>query len=109
MGKKLYGHPKFYKILDELAELHSKKNYQYATDKDPLSNFRSAGRMTEKLFKPNLNVPLATALVYMSKQYDGVVNMVGEGKTNTVESLKDKLMDISIYAILCMILLEEKI
>ena len=109
MTKKLYGHPKFYFILKKLAELHSKKNYQYATDSDPLSNFKSAGRMVEKLFKPNINIPLATALVYLSKQVDGVVNMVGEGKTNTVESLKDKLMDISIYAILCMILLEEKI
>ena len=106
--KKQYGHPQFYTILKELADLHSKKNYQYSTDKDPLSNFRSAGKMVEKLFKPNINVPLATALVYMSKQYDGVLNIVGEGKTDTVESVRDKLMDISVYAILCIILNEEK-
>jgi len=102
MNKK-YGHPKFYQILDELAELHSKKNYQYSTDKDPLSNFRSAGKMVEKLFKPGINVPLAVALVYMSKQYDGVLNIVGEGKIDTVESVRDKLMDIAVYSILCII------
>jgi len=107
MNKK-YGHPQFYKILDELAELHSAKNYQYATDKDPLSNFKSAGKMVEKLFKPGINVPLAVALVYMSKQYDGVLNIVGEGKIDTVESVRDKLMDIAVYSILCIILKKKK-
>jgi len=106
---KQYGHPQFYKILDELAELHSKKNYQYATDKDPLSNFKSAGKMVEKLFKPGINVPLATALIYISKQYDGVLNIVGEGKKDTIESVRDKLMDISVYSILCIILNEDKL
>ena len=104
MKKKWYGHKKFYKILEELADLHSAKNYQYATDKDPLSNFKSAGRMVEKLFKPNINIPLATALVYMSKQIDGVINLVGESKTDTIEALEDKLMDIAVYSILCIIL-----
>ena len=46
--KKQFGHPQFYKILEELADLHSKKNYQYSTDKDPLSNFKSPGKMVEK-------------------------------------------------------------
>ena len=107
MKKQYRGHPRFYEILEELKVLHDRKNYQYSCDNDPLSNFKSAGRMVEKLFKPGINVPLATALVYMSKQIDGVVNMVGEGKTNTIEALEDKLMDIAVYSILCMILSEE--
>ena len=106
--KKYFGHPEFYRILNELADLHSRKNYQYSTSKDPLSNFKSVGKMAEKLFKPGINVPLATALVYLSKQYDGVINIVGEGKKNTVEDLEDKLKDISIYAILAIILNREK-
>ena len=101
---KHYGHPQFRKILKELESLHDSKNYQYATPKNPLSNFKSAGKMVEKLFKPGINVPLATALVYLSKQYDAVINMVGENKENTVESLEDKLRDISVYAIICIIL-----
>ena len=107
MSKK-YGHPQFYKILEELAELHSKKNYQYATDKDPLSNFKSAGRMVEKLLKPDINMPLATILVYMSKQFDGVINIIGEGKKDTVESVRDKLSDLAVYSILAIIINEEK-
>lgn len=105
--KKQFGHPQFYKILKELAELHSSKNYQYSTNKDPLSNFKSAGKMVEKLFKPNINIPLAVALVYMSKQYDGVINIIGEGKKDTVESVEDKLRDIAVYAILCILLNRE--
>ena len=108
MAKKQYrGHPRFYEILEQLKVLHDRKNYQYSCDNDPLSNFKSAGRMVEKLFKPGINVPLATALVYLSKQVDGVVNMVGENKENTIEALEDKLMDIAVYSILCMILSEE--
>jgi len=107
MKKKYFGHPRFYQILEELKVLHSRKNYQYSTSKDPLSNFKSAGKMVEKLFKPGINVPLATALVYLSKQYDGVINIVGEGKKNTVEDLEDKLKDIAIYSIICIILNKE--
>jgi len=39
MKKKFYGHPDFYKLLKEIAELHSRKNYNYARKGDPLSNF----------------------------------------------------------------------
>ena len=108
MKKQYRGHPRFYEILEELKVLHDRKNYQYSCDSDPLSNFKSAGKMVEKLFKPGINVPLATALVYMSKQIDGVINLVGESKTDTIEALEDKLMDIAVYAILCIILSEKK-
>ena len=109
MKKRYFGHPEFYRILNELADLHSRKNYQYSTSKDPLSNFKSAGKMVEKLFKPGINIPLAVALVYMSKQYDGVINIVGEGKKDTFESVRDKLMDLAVYSIICIILNEEKV
>lgn len=105
---KQYGHPKFYKILNELAELHSLKNYQYATTDNPLGNFYRASSLASKLFKDEINKPLAMALVYMSKQIDGVYEIVGEGKKGTVDSLNDKLKDIAIYSILCIILNEEK-
>jgi len=103
-----YGHPKFYRILDELADLHSKKNHQYATKDNPLGNFTRTGYLTKKLWKEGIDERLAIALAYMSKQVDGVYEMVGEGKKDTVEELKDKLMDIAIYSVICIILCEEK-
>ena len=102
-----YGHPKFYEILNELAELHSNKNFQYASQGDPLGNFHRCASMTSKILKDGINKPLATALMYMSKQIDGVYEIVGEGKEGTADSLKDKLMDIAVYSVICMILNNE--
>lgn len=106
MKEKFYGHPRFPEIADELKELHSRKNYQYATVDDPLGNFRRCGILCSKLLKPE-NKALATCLVYMGKQVDAVIEMVGERKTNTIESLIDKLKDIATYSIIAIILIEE--
>jgi len=103
-----HGHPRFYEILNELAELHDKKNAQYATKDNPLGNFYRVAQLQSKLFKDSIkNKPLATALAFMSKQVDGVYEMVGEAKENTPDSLKDKLYDIAVYSIICSILIEE--
>ena len=101
-----YGHRDFYEYIVDLAMLHSKKNYQYATKGDPLSNFKRCGALASKILKPD-NKELAIALCYLSKQVDGVYEMVGENKTGTVEEIKDKLFDIACYAIICIILEEE--
>ena len=108
--RKLYsGHPRFYKILEELAELHSRKNKQYATQSNPLANFKRTADLASKLIKSEIkNKPLVMALMYMAKQVDGVYEIVGESKTNTPDSLKDKLMDIAIYSIIAIILSEEE-
>lgn len=36
---KKHGHPKFYQILEEMAQLHSDKNHDYAESDRPLGNF----------------------------------------------------------------------
>ncbi len=38
-GQTYHGHPMFYEILDELRDLHFRKNHDYAGD-DPLSNLK---------------------------------------------------------------------
>jgi hypothetical protein len=106
-GKLLGGHPDFYKILDEMKSLYSAKHYQYATDKDPMINFRLCGSLANKLIKPGVNQTIAAALLLMSKQIVGVYEIVGEGKTNTIESLQDKLRDIGIYSVILQILVAE--
>jgi len=103
-----YGHPRFYEILESLAILHSRKNYQYATQSDPLANFKRSARMAFKLFNPKIeNKALADAMILMGKQIDAVYEMVGEGKKDTVEELNDKFRDIAVYSIICMIINEE--
>lgn len=92
------GHPMFYKLGEEDDRLYSQKHYQYATDADPMSNFRLCGDLLRKLLKPGVDPTIAAALALMSKQIVGVYEIVGEGKTNTIESLEDKLRDIGIYS-----------
>lgn len=105
---KYYGHPEFYKIVEELKELHSRKNFQYATSDNPLANFQRCGNLIKKLLKPSVDAPLADAMILMSKQIDAVYEMVGEGKTGTEEEIVDKFRDIAVYSIISMILLKEK-
>lgn len=104
---KKHGHPQYYKLLEELAELHSKKNATYADDKNPLGNFYRSSKLAEKLYKPT-NKPLAQAMALMAKQIDAVYDIVGEDKTNLCETLEDKFKDIAVYSLLCIILLEHK-
>lgn len=105
--KQYYGHPKFKTIVEELLELHSEKNRQYATPDKPLANFYRTGRIIAKMLKPGIPPEIASCLSFMSKQIDGVYEIVGEGKENTIESLTDKLRDIAVYAVLMMILVDE--
>lgn len=105
--KRKYGHPAFYKIVEEIAELHERKNRQYAMPDDPLGNFRRTGQIIRKMLKPGLDPTLASALAFMSKQVDGVYEMFGEGKTDTPDQLEDKLQDIIVYGIISLILVRE--
>lgn len=107
VNKSLGGHPMFYQKRRENEQLYSDKHYQYATDADPMSNFRLCGQLIHKLLKPNVNPTIAAALTLMSKQIVGVYEIVGEGKENTVESLADKLRDIEIYATIIQVLVDE--
>lgn len=104
---KRYGHPLFNVIVEEIKALHEEKNRQYASGDDPLGNFRRTGQIISKLLKPGIDPSLASCLAFMSKQVDGVYELFGESKENTIDSLEDKLQDIAIYSIIGMIMVRE--
>ena len=105
--KQYYGHPSFYKMIDELKDLHSQKNRMYATKENPLANFERVGKMISKFLKPGINPALAACLALQAKQIDGIYEMVGECKQNTPDSLDDKLRDNAVYSIIAMIIVKE--
>ena len=109
MKNKKYGHKKFYKILEEIAELHSVKNFDYASAQKPLGNFERVAHIID--YYNLLNAPCPTkvkvAIFYMLKQFDCFMYALGTGKQMKVEGLKPRLRDIETYDILTEILLEE--
>jgi len=105
---KRYGHTEFYKVCEELMDLHSRKNYQYATVDNPLGNFNRCGDMTKILFKPEVDPSLAILLAYMSKQWDGVLQMVGLGKSEVCDQLEDKFFDLACYSIIAIVKIRER-
>lgn len=97
--KKFYGHPDFYKLLEELKEIHSRKNHDYA-GKDPLSNLKMSETFGIPAWKGTL--------IRMSDKFARIVQLANKGE-NLVkdESIIDTLKDLSVYSLLCIILYKE--
>lgn len=97
--KELGGHPRFYELLLEIAELHAKKNHDYAQDSDPLSNLRECERFGIPAWKGSL-VRITDKISRLTQLASGKQAQI------TSESLLDTLQDLSVYALLTIILLE---
>lgn len=110
-GGKRSGHPEFYKLLDEIGELHNCKNYDYADggEQGPLGNFRRISAI--KRLYPESTVwttPTGVAITYALKQLDAALILLTTGKTSkTGEGLNERLRDIAIYSLLSIILDKE--
>ena len=94
------GHPRFYELLDIIADLHDRKNANYAKDGDPLSNFR----MCEEFGVP---ATMGT-MVRISDKYSRITQLMKGKKDEVGESIKDTLQDMAVYCLLEIILIEEE-
>ena len=102
------GHPKFYELLKEIEQIHDSKNHDYAKDKDPLSNLR----MCEDIFMKcpycgkSHNIPAHIgAMIRMTDKWSRLVQLTKKKGMN--ESVRDNLLDMAVYSLLRIILLEE--
>jgi hypothetical protein len=93
------GHPRFFELLDEMKTLHASKGHDYSKTTDPLSNLRRSEAFGIDAWRG--------VLVRMSDKWSRIEELTN-GKTAKHESLRDSLFDLSAYALLCLILLEEK-
>ena len=95
-----YGHPDFYEMLIKMAELHSRKNHDYAGKGDPLSNLRSC----ERLGLP----PWFGVIVRLQDKWSRLENFVLQKKLEVKdESVIDTALDNAVYSILFCILFSE--
>lgn len=93
-----HGDPRFYDLLGEIAELHSSKSHDYTPAGDPLANFRRAERFGVPAWKG--------ALVRLGDKW-GRLEQLATGKDAKNESLRDTLVDMAVYSLLCVLLLED--
>lgn len=92
--------PKFHELLKEIAELHNKKNSDYATDEDPLSNLKLCRQFGIPAWKG--------CLVRMSDKWSRITQLSQKEASVVEESIIDTLKDLATYSLLCVILYEEE-
>jgi hypothetical protein len=98
--KSLRGHPGFYKLLEKMGDIHSRKNGNYAKASDSLSNFRLSNELGIDPFKGCL-IRMSDKWSRICQLSKGVPDLVGE-------SLEDTLIDLANYSLISILLLREK-
>lgn len=96
------GDVKYLKLLDNMRELHIKKNAGYSGDStDRWANFRMSESFGVSAF--------LGCLMRMTDKFIRVQNLVKNPKNDMVgESIKDTLLDLASYALIAYCLFEEK-
>lgn len=93
---------RYIQLLDEMKDLHIRKNAGYTGDNpDAWVNFR----MSESFGVP----AFLGCLIRLSDKYIRVTNLVKNPKNDQVnENVKDTLFDLAAYALIAICLLEEQ-
>lgn len=98
--KCLYGHPGFYDLLIKIADLHSRKNHDYAGAGDPLRNFHKCEAMGFSAFEG--------VMIRLTDKWSRLESFMKQGvMTVKDESVIDTLMDNAVYSLLAILLHEE--
>lgn len=93
------GDPRFFKLLDEMRELHIKKSSDYGLGEDHLSNLR----VSQDFGIP----PWVGAVLRLNDKLTRIKALCQKGSLAN-ESVEDSLLDIAAYALLALILKKEK-
>ena len=112
MTNRKTGHPRFYEILEEMAELHSKKNTDYAKGgiQGALGNFHRVSSIMQLYPGMDWDSPFGVAMCYMLKQLDAALILRSTKRDSiTGEPIPSRLLDISTYTNIASILYEEEL
>lgn len=91
--EELRGSPVFYEILEIMAEVHHKKQHDYAQEDNPFSNFEFAARST------NVDVDIVFRVMLGIKEAR-LVELLDSGKKPNNEAILDTLIDHAVYSVL---------
>lgn len=92
------GDPRFHALLQQMGELHDKKQEDYGKKTDPFANVRAA---------EDWGIPgWQGAMIRATDKIKRLQKFAREGKLAN-ESVEDSLMDLAVYALIALILLRE--
>lgn len=94
------GSRRFHELLTEIAELHDRKQQDYGTENDPFANVRGS----EEFGTP----AWLGALMRLNDKVQRLKSLAKKGYLAN-ESVDDSLRDIAVYAIISLVLYEEKV
>lgn len=108
---KKYGHPRFYEIIEQMKQLHSDKNHDYAGDENPLSNLTACKRIKIRCPECNHKFRLPAwvgVVIRLQDKLSRLENLVGSDPKVKGESIADTFSDGGVYNILGRVLFEEE-
>lgn len=91
-----FGHPRFYELLEEMAQTHSSKNHDYSAIEDPLSNFKEVAEFADIS-------PYKVVMVNIGMKISRLKNLMLHSPEVKTETVRDTLKDLSVYALLAQI------
>lgn len=106
-----HGHADFIPLLVQIADLHSRKNKDYAASDlglSALGNFERVARIfsiyEEAGAGLKLSDPRVIALVYSFKQLDQVLFSIAIGREGAIEGNETRLQDDAVYKLITILL-----
>jgi hypothetical protein len=94
-----HGSPHFYALLEEMAELHSRKSHDYASQDDPFGNYLFSGRLAQMFAHSHVDVGFVSRL---AEKLFRLANLEGSKKTPQNEAIADTERDIAVIVTLWM-------
>lgn len=101
-GQELQGHPRFFELLLQMAEMHSKKDHDYTADGIPYSNIRESA--------DEVGIPAWKAsLIRLGDKRSRLRTFARDIKNQVCsEKIEDTLLDLAVYSLITLILYEEE-
>ena len=92
------GDRRFLEKLTQMAELHSRKQHDYGAGDDPFANIRASREFGVE--------PWVGAVIRLNDKVTRIKSFLAKGELKN-EPLVDAFYDISVYALIALILFEE--
>ena len=105
------GHPRFHEIVQQMSDLHDRKNTDYAagTVEGPLGNFVRVSQIMRLYPGMDWASPFGVCMAFMLKQFDAGLTLKAQNRASvTGEPIVARLTDIAVYTVLGIILDEEE-